>query len=150
MADQHDTIEWSDQLAVALALSAEQIPPPAGLRERLLSRIQAPPGFTVSRASVAEWKATGVPGVSTRELAAEKGFKTFLIKFEPGAVFPAHPHLGVEHCYVLSGDIRSGDLELGPDDFQRAASHTRHGKLHSQNGCILLITTTDPEEFRDH
>ena len=117
-------------VAEGLAASVPPSMPSDRVLADLLNRVRqesestAPPGFTLLRGPEARWHRTQAPGVRLRTLSVEKGFRTFLLEFQPGATFPHHLHLGLELCYVISGDINSGDVHLTADDFQRAEEHS--------------------------
>ena len=138
-------------LAEGLALAVTPVAPQPRVRSELLKRIREdkplPEGYTISRNAESPWESMGVPGVRKRVLAIEKGFQTILVQFDPGSAYPSHLHVGVEHCYVVSGDLIAGGIRLNSGDFQRAENQTMHEALRSETGCLLVITTTDPEEF---
>jgi hypothetical protein len=69
---------------------------------------------------------------------AESGQVTSLVRYEPGASFPAHNHPGGEEILVLEGifsdehgDWPAGTYLLNPEGF----SHSPF----SQDGCLLLV-----------
>lgn len=149
-------VQEFQSLLEVLAADVEPVAPPLRVRSALLRRIEKqkqstiPEGYTVSLCADSPWESMQVPGVRRRELAAEKGFRSFLVEFDPGATFPAHKHSGVEHCYVVWGDLISGPIRLGKGDFQRAEQDTMHAELRSENGCLLLITVADPGDLITH
>ena len=63
-----------------------------------------------ARSDEVDWEitASGVTGVSRKVLRydQETGALTILLKFEAGASYPLHNHLGDEEIYVLEGDVR--------------------------------------------
>jgi anti-sigma factor ChrR (cupin superfamily) len=116
------------------------------LRERLFERIggAAAPPFKVVRQDEGEWQAMPFPGVTVKRLHHNRGGDiTMLIRLEPGAVFPGHPHKSGEHCYVLEGDVHFGDLTMGPGDYQWASGDTEHSGSYSENGCLLLMIVSE-------
>lgn len=118
-------------------------PAPAGLRDRLLARIQqpqVPEGIRVVRADQGEWRPL-MPGVAARNLNFDNasGQIAMLVRMEAGAQYPPHSHGDIEHCYVLQGDLRFGDLVLGPGDYQWANVSTNHRDSHTDGGCMVLI-----------
>jgi hypothetical protein len=151
-----DQVQAFQPVAEALATAVPPVSPAQNVRSGLLNRIRReigqrlPEGFTLSLSAESVWESMGAPGVRMRMLAIENGFRTFLVQFDPGATFPAHLHTGVEHCYIVWGDISSGAIRLGQDDFQRAERNTLHTDLRSENGCLLLMTTADGAEFAEH
>jgi len=70
-----------------------------------------------------------------------------LLKFQPGAAVPPHWHLGYEMVLCVEGSFNDergsynkGDLNVNP-----TGSH--HHNVHSEKGCILLISWTKNVEF---
>lgn len=103
----------------------------------------------IQRAHEGAWVHPGVPGVAVKTLFVdhETGYETVLVRMERGARFPTHRHAGYEECYVLQGDVRSGEVELSAGDYQRMAGGTLHEALSTNNGCLLLIVTSEHNEF---
>ncbi|MBI1786138.1 MAG: cupin domain-containing protein [Acidobacteria bacterium] len=129
------------QETTALLPAAVARPAPPGLKDRLFERLApAPPGLHVTWKGEAAWKPIA-EGVFLRRLLAERadGETAFLVRMQPGAKFPEHPHPKVEHCYVLEGDIRSGRLVMRSGDYQVADQSSTHAPTWTENGCLLLI-----------
>jgi anti-sigma factor ChrR (cupin superfamily) len=57
----------------------------------------------------------------------------------PGAIYPPHRHFGLEHCYVLEGDLVFDDYTLHAGDYEIASAATEHSLVTTQHGCLLLI-----------
>ena len=88
----------------------------------------------------------GVDGVCVKVLrhdSATDRAPTILLKFEPGASYPAHSHPGGEEIYVLEGDIRLGKDQLKAGDYLYTHPGNSHG-VHSEGGCVVLVVV--PEE----
>jgi anti-sigma factor ChrR (cupin superfamily) len=141
-----------DETASWLALAAAGTAPRPQLRQMLLDRIQQPappPGIRLVRAGEGDWKPL-VPGVVTKRLYQESptGSIALLVRMEPGAKYPPHSHAGVEHCFVLEGDLRFGDLVLNPGDYQCALASTDHRDSHTENGCMVLIIASQQNTTR--
>jgi anti-sigma factor ChrR (cupin superfamily) len=98
------------------------------------------PKFEIQRGSDAPWFSPA-PGQSIRVLAIDRPQRRFtaLVRLEAGARYPAHHHSGAEECYVLEGDLRSGDEVLYAGDFQRALADSWHQEQWSLQGCVCLI-----------
>jgi len=134
------------EAASLLPIACESVAAPPHLREKLLARIQQPeppPGIQIVRAGQGDWH-TLVPGVTAKRLYAESpaGNVALLVRMEPGAKYPPHSHAGVEHCYVLQGELHFGDLVLYPGDYQCAMASTNHRDSHTVNGCMVLIVAS--------
>jgi anti-sigma factor ChrR (cupin superfamily) len=96
--------------------------------------------FEIQRGGDAPWFSPA-PGQSIRVLAIDRLQRRFtaLVRLEAGARYPAHHHSGAEECYVLEGDLRSGDQALYAGDFQRALPGSWHEEQWSLQGCLCLI-----------
>lgn len=133
-----------------LALAADPVQPPSGIRARVLQYArgqQAPPaGVTVIRAS-ADWQPHEVPRSSFKILTTDRttGAVTMVLRLEPGAEFPAHEHRGPEECYVVDGSFFIGDRFYQQGDFIHAEPGTADEKIYSPSGTtvILVVSAAD-------
>lgn len=150
-----------ERVAAQLALASAPERPPAGAREKLLSRVaadaarrrteaspdEAPPGsagaasLLVVRREEGVWEETADPGVFVKLLFADRARKTVttLVRLEAGARISPHRHLGFEQCLVLEGVMRSGELSLRAGDFNCAAPGSVHEEIYTEGGALLLI-----------
>jgi len=64
---------------------------------------------------------------------------SMLVRFQPGATVPAHPHGLGEECLMLEGDLFLGDVLLRAGEFQFAPAGTGHEGLLSDVGCLLYF-----------
>lgn len=153
-----DAAAWAELRAfgeaVARLAAARPLPPPAGLRERLLRRIGAeappvspaasapPPPFAfVNPATDGEWLPATIPGARFKLLSLdlERNFALLYAQLDPRTRYPAHHHSASEECYVLTGDLRTEGHTLHAGDFYRAEAHTDHEGLYSEAGCTALF-----------
>lgn len=106
-------------------------------------------GNQLVRSDQALWKPLEEPGVTgiwikvLRFDEVSGRAPTFLLKFDPGATYPAHGHPGGEECFVLDGDIRFGADRLRKGDYLYTAPNNKHG-VRSDGGCIVLFNV--PQE----
>lgn len=139
--------------SAGLALSLRPLPPPRGLKQRLLARIAAAPkpnaGLGVLRRGETPWEPTGVPGVTYRKLYldAATGLMTTLLKLEPGARWPGHHHRKDEQCLILEGEIRHPDGEFRAGDFIWAEAGSTDPLTTTATGALLLIISDPADEF---
>ena len=93
----------------------------------------------------AEWTPRGVPGISVKVLRrdTETGALCSLLRFEPGAVFPAHDHPAGEEVFVLEGEVRIGAHLMKPGDYLYAPPGCIHA-ASSRTGCVFLVTLPKP------
>lgn len=148
-----DELRALEETIADLAFALPPHPPRVGLRTRLLDRIAspAPPnvGSVLIRANQLEWRSAGVPGVMMKRLFVDKqtGSVTSLLKVEPGAVYPAHRHAGLEHTYVIDGDVIFDDHELDTGDYEVAMASTDHSTVTTKEGCLLLLINNQDDEI---
>ena len=133
--------------------------PSPELKERLMSRIRSeaqantrdelPPGFLVVRSGSAKWRPTPWDGISYIKLFLDKetGAATSLVRVEPGARYPAHRHRGLEQSWVVEGSCRIGSISIRAGDYACAYAGTEHGVLVSDEGCVLLVMSSERDEI---
>jgi predicted ChrR family anti-sigma factor len=166
--------EALEQLAPVMSVLAAGIPlatPDPRIRAALLERIgkqraagpkasplkrqlesdaaNAPLDLIIQRAAAAPWKDSDVPGVRVRVLSTDPSRNQFtaLVRMAPGTSYPPHIHGGPEECLVLEGDLHVGEEVMGPGDYQRAPTGSRHGTQSTQQGCLLLIVSSLTDAF---
>jgi quercetin dioxygenase-like cupin family protein len=71
---------------------------------------------------------------------------TILLKFEPGATYPAHNHPGGEEVYVVEGDITLGRDHLHAGDYLYTAPGNKHA-VRSEKGCVILVNVSQEVEI---
>ncbi len=94
-----------------------------------------------------DWEPSGFPGVEVKVLYRDPtGRLTSLTRFAPGAVLPAHRHVGLEQSYVLEGTLVDDDGECAAGNFV----WRRPGSVHrawAPEGCLVLGVFEAPNEF---
>lgn len=127
------------ELAAEIALVACTERPSPDVRAQLLRRTA--PAHVLVRAHEGTWEPTPFPGVELRQLFvdAATGNVTSLVRLAPGAKYPPHRHAGLEHCYVLEGDLVSDRHTIYAGDYEVNSPDTDHLPVSSTNGCLLLI-----------
>jgi anti-sigma factor ChrR (cupin superfamily) len=137
--------------ATAQVLGAvKEAAPPDRLRQELLNRIGgSPSAHLVFRAGEGEWRDSAYPGLAVKQLFADPstGNVTSLIRMKAGAIYPPHRHFGVEHCYVLEGDLLFDDHTLYAGDYEVAPESTDHSPVSTRNGCLLLIMNNQGDQL---
>lgn len=101
-----------------------------------------------------EWTASPSGSVSRKRVhlvgPPEAGQVTSVVRYTPGATFPAHDHPDGEEILVLQGvfsdehgDWPAGTYLLNPEGFHHAP--------FSKNGCLLFVKLRQfPGDARDH
>ena len=103
----------------------------------------------IQRAHEGAWFEPGIPGVAFKKLYSDRatGYATMLVCMQPGTSYPVHRHAGYEECYMLEGEVSSGDLQLFAGDYQRMAGDTFHHALHTKTGCTFLVVASEHNEI---
>ena len=144
-----------------VALNQPVVKPPAGLRDKVLRRIDeitaakkptplvALAGLNfIEAAASKDWKPLPLPGTYLKLLSLEKerGYAVLLGKLDAGARYPAHTNAGPEDFFILTGDLGIGERKLVAGDFHHADGGSQHAENFSVGGCTLLavLTTDDP------
>lgn len=83
----------------------------------------------------------GITGIYVKVLQYDQETSrapTILLKFVPGATYPAHTHPGGEEVFVLEGEITLGGDHLVAGDYLYTAPNNNHA-VRSDTGCIVLL-----------
>jgi hypothetical protein len=120
------------------------------VRARLLKSIAAEsvPHHTAVHADEARWKPF-LPGIERKVLHVQDGVMSYLLKFAPGAVLPAHRHPVDEECVVISGVLRIGPLALPAGSYHRVRSGVLDADSSSDEGAVVFLrgATPHPEQL---
>lgn len=90
------------------------------------------------RADEGEWR-DFVPGAQTKELWRGGSERSMLLRLEPGARIPSHPHPFSEDCLLLEGEAFIGDMLFRPGEFQHAPAGTIHLDLTTDVGALMYV-----------
>ena len=86
-------------------------------------------------------------GIAVTAVDFTRDLVTMMIRMEPGSSYSPHRHAGPEQCFVLEGDLSVGDDVMRPGDYQYAPAQSRHGVQRTDQGCLLLITSSLSDVF---
>jgi quercetin dioxygenase-like cupin family protein len=101
------------------------------------------------RSGLCDWKPLDEPdvsGIAVKVLRFDnvnQRAPTILLKFDPGASYPAHDHPAGEEVFVLEGEVTFGKHHLEAGDYLYTPPGEKHG-VWSRNGCVILLSV--PEE----
>ncbi|WP_344955023.1 cupin domain-containing protein [Zobellella aerophila] len=87
------------------------------------------------------WQASPAAGVWRYPLEreqAESGHVTSLVRFEPGAQFPAHNHPLGEEFWVLEGTFSDENGDYAAGSYVRHPPQSRHSSF-SRDGCVIFV-----------
>lgn len=132
-------------LDTALLLALRPIDPPAGrkaaLRASILQSIKHRPAGRAAvtvRAEEGVWEPFA-PLIERKALYADGRGQAFMLRMQPGASLPAHPHEVDEECLVLQGQVSIGDIELSDGDYHLAPAGLLHGTLTTRTGALMFV-----------
>ncbi|PJZ55497.1 cupin domain-containing protein [Leptospira barantonii] len=93
------------------------------------------------------WKKSAFEGVEYKILNRDssRNTVTLMIRMEPGAVFPAHPHGSAEDCFLVSGDLMIAGTTMSAGDFHRAEAGSKHKKFTTSLGAEFLIVSGESD-----
>jgi anti-sigma factor ChrR (cupin superfamily) len=137
-------------LTVRLAGTIPPSTPPAALRDRVLAQAVLPRGvLALVRAGKMNWQPAAFAGVSFVRLYEDgaRGELTSLVRMMPGARYPSHRHAGLEHCYVLEGDLVFEDHTLTAGDYSAGSPDAEHTSATTKQGCLLFIVHNACDEL---
>lgn len=91
------------------------------------------------------WEEGKWEGIRSKTLVedSERGLKTALIEWSPGASLPFHEHVDIEQTFVLSGSLCDEEGECKAGEFVWRPIGNRH-RAWSPNGCLLLAVFLKP------
>lgn len=94
------------------------------------------------------WETGRWEGIKSKTLMEdpERGLKTALIQWSPGASLPLHEHVDIEQSFVLEGSLCDEEGECGPGEYVWRPAGSRH-RAWSPNGCLLLAIFLKPNKI---
>lgn len=144
--------------------SVEGFRPPSSLRNKIISKIsqgsdqpntstdalrraENPDFLFVRKSEESLWKKSAFEGVEYKILNRDssRNTVTLMIRMEPGAVFPAHPHGSAEDCFLVSGDLMIAGTTMQAGDFHRAEAGSKHKKFTTSLGAEFLIVSGESD-----
>ena len=93
----------------------------------------------IVRTNEGKWRQVE-PGVTMRLLHEDR---TMLVRMEPGARLPSHPHQFEGQCLVLEGTIEDAEgAKASAGDFIVMAKGSAHAPIFSEAGALFLVAYT--------
>ena len=94
------------------------------------------------------WEPGRAEGIEMKTLMEdpERGLKTALIRWSPGAALPLHEHIDIEQSYVLEGSLCDEEGECKAGEYVWRPAGNRH-RAWSPNGCLLLAMFLSPNKI---
>jgi ChrR Cupin-like domain len=91
-----------------------------------------------SRARQAQWE-NFAPGIRRRVLWQAGNACAYLARAQLGAAVPAHGHRNDEECFMLEGDIFTGDILVREGELQLAPAGLQHGLVQAATACLIYL-----------
>lgn len=147
-------LEQAEQLIALMGHMAPAVAPPAGLKQRLLERIQdesppsvMPPAPSAMRPSMdlasLDWVPSDWPGVHVHWLRQDEvtGSGAVYFHIQPGYPAPSHRHIGAEDCLVVQGGFRDrrGEYHAGDLVYYEPGSVHEDFQALDDEPCILFV-----------
>lgn len=86
-------------------------------------------------------------GVEVKNLGKANGRAMQLVRFQPGASFPAHVHADVEFLFMLEGEVFQNGQRLDAAWSTVAPAGTCDTEFVSPSGCtFVLVYALDPSK----
>ena len=86
------------------------------------------------------WRpSTVASGVFVKDIAVTDGWEMQLVRFEPGARFPAHTHESPEFLFILEGELLQAGRRMGPGWASVAGAGTVDDAVYSETGCVFVL-----------
>lgn len=95
-------------------------------------------GWSIGSAATAEWVPWGGGGARAKLLASGDGYHLALVEAEPGYEGTPHVHEHTEALHVLSGEVVTNGVAMGPGDGYVAAAGSEHRSFASPSGATYL------------
>ncbi len=106
------------------------------------------PNHGSSKISAQEWQPGERPGELIRQFIDDpRGYRTMMMKIEPGPMGLLHAHREIEQIYVMEGDFFDDEAHYRPGDFVVRMPGTMH-RAGSKAGCMLMIVYVPLVEAR--
>lgn len=100
----------------------------------------AGPGFIFTCHADVPWTPSKFArGVEVKNLGKANGRAMQLVRFQPGASFPAHVHTDVEFLFMLEGDVFQNGHKLTAGWSTVASAGTEDSTFVSPSGCTFLL-----------
>ena len=162
-----------EQAASWLALSAEPIPPPPALRDRLVAQLKGPARLACFTGRVAELFDLGrdrvaeifrlfegedrwipmFPGAAFIDLEGGPALGSAtagIVRIAPGLGFPSHTHVGEEQVFVLQGEfVDSHGARVGPGELAVMRDGSSHAFEVVSEQELLYAVVVGKIEFPD-
>ena len=131
-----------DAILVAAA-PAELTPDRAtAVKMRVMERVRATTRLLENTrtvySNVGKWVSVA-PGVSMKTLHVDDRGQSFMLRLDPGATLPAHPHDSNEECIVVEGELQLRDFNMRAGDYHLARLGSRHEDIFSPTGALVFI-----------
>lgn len=136
-----------------LSLAALPERPADHVRAAALDRLSAASfeeaGVRFVRGGQMPWEPSAIPNVTRKQLFRDeaRGYRTQVVRLEPGAHYPSHRHVETEEIYLIEGDLSVAGTIMHAGDYCRAQPGSVHEGVHSINGCIFVVLSSERDQL---
>lgn len=106
-------------------------------------------GVLFVRSQLLQWTTHPKAGVQIKRLHhdPQRGYRTSLVRMQPGDKYPRHRHSDVEEVYLIEGDLRVNGVTMSPGDYCRAEPGSCHNEVVTERGCTFMVVACERDEF---
>jgi anti-sigma factor ChrR (cupin superfamily) len=106
-------------------------------------------GVLFVRSQLLPWMTHPKAGVQIKRLHhdPQRGYRTSLVRMQPGDKYPRHRHSDVEEVYLIEGDLRVNGVVMSPGDYCRAEPGSSHNEVVTERGCTFMVVACEHDEF---
>jgi anti-sigma factor ChrR (cupin superfamily) len=91
-----------------------------------------------SRERQAQWEQFA-PGIRRRLLWQAGNACAYLARAQLGAAVPAHSHRNDEGCFMIEGELFTGDILIREGELQLAPVGLKHGLVQAATVCLVYL-----------
>jgi quercetin dioxygenase-like cupin family protein len=136
------------EMLVSLSTSAPSMKRQRVMKKSLLERVGklvteknadiAAADMLIVRADEGSW-ITFAPSVAMKVLHDDGTTRSWLARFSPGGIIPAHMQTGDEEAIVMHGWCYLDGVAINCGDYHLIHKGARHGVIHSPEGCLIFV-----------
>jgi len=136
-----------------LSLVAPPERPADHVRSAFLARVSEPrfeeDGVLFVRSGQMPWQASSIPQVSRKQLFRneESGYRTQIVRLEPGGRYPSHRHVETEEIYLVEGDLSVSGVIMHAGDYCRAEPGSVHEDVRTIGGCTFVVLSSERDQL---
>lgn len=106
-------------------------------------------GVRFVRSRLLAWESgeQGTPQIKRLHLDPQRGYRSILVRMQPGDTYPRHRHADVEEVFLIEGDITLNGVVMQPGDYCRAEPGSTHTRISTERGCSFVVLSSVRDEI---